>query len=100
MVRSLPAIVSDIKADQVLLDVHKFLVIHPPQVWKSRADDTPLRTIRTILHSLAKLKGIDVSIIVLLSYYIMKGSRVSICCDMNTMRVVERETNLRGTRGA
>ncbi|EDO43210.1 predicted protein [Nematostella vectensis] len=60
MVRSLPKTIKDVNAELVLLDIHKFLVAHPPQVWRSRADDTPLRTIRSVLHSLAKLKGIDI----------------------------------------
>ena len=77
MVRSLPQIIDDVKVEQVLLDIHKFLIAHPPQVWKDRADDTPLRTIRTILHSLAKLKGIDVSRLAAVSLLIVHSQYFS-----------------------
>ena len=48
--------------DQILLDIHTFLLTHPHQMWKNRADDTPLRTIKTILYTLGKLKKQEVSI--------------------------------------
>ena len=62
MVRRLPECILDLQVDQILLDIHTFLKVHPHQVWKSRADDTPLRTMKTVLHSLAKLKGAQVRI--------------------------------------
>ena len=49
------------KVDQILLDVHTFLLTHPNQMWKNRADDTPLRTIKTVLYTLGKLKKEEVS---------------------------------------
>ena len=49
------------KVDQILLDIHTFLLTHPDQMWKNRADDTPLRTIKTILYTLGKLKKQEVS---------------------------------------
>lgn len=56
VVRSLPKNISDVKVDQILLDIHTFLLTHPDQMWKNRADDTPLRTIKTVLYTLGKLK--------------------------------------------
>eukprot|EP00051_Salpingoeca_urceolata_P019401 m.283246 g.283246 ORF g.283246 m.283246 type:complete len:2080 (+) comp19412_c0_seq6:220-6459(+) len=56
----LPEIVADIDLPRLLLNVHKFLEEHPPVAWKQRDDDTPLRTMKTILHSLVKIKGADV----------------------------------------
>lgn len=47
--------------DQILLDIHTFLLTHPDQMWKNRADDTPLRTIKTVLYTLGKLKKHEVS---------------------------------------
>ena len=49
------------KVDQILLDIHTFLLTHPDQMWKNRADDTPLRTIKTVLYTLGKLKKQEVS---------------------------------------
>ena len=61
VVRSLPKTISDVKVDQILLDIHTFLLTHPDQMWKNRADDTPLRTIKTVLYTLGKLKKQEVS---------------------------------------
>ena len=61
VVRSLPKNISEVKVDQILLDIHTFLLTHPDQMWKNRADDTPLRTIKTVLYTLGKLKKHEVS---------------------------------------
>lgn len=61
VVRNLPKTISEVKVDQILLDIHTFLLIHPHQMWKNRADDTPLRTIKTVLYTLGKLKKQEVS---------------------------------------
>ena len=62
----LPSNINELNLSQALLDIHNFLKEHPYQVWKTRPDNTPLRTIKTILHSLAKLKGNNVSLFLLL----------------------------------
>ncbi|KAJ7391010.1 hypothetical protein OS493_021030 [Desmophyllum pertusum] len=56
VLRNLPKTITEVKVDQILLDIHTFLLTHPDQMWKNRADDTPLRTIKTILYTLGKLK--------------------------------------------
>ncbi|XP_030764641.1 protein mini spindles isoform X1 [Sitophilus oryzae] len=43
--------------ESVLLEVHQFLVKFPSKWWTQRPVDTPLRTIKTILHSIVKIKG-------------------------------------------
>lgn len=53
----LPDVIDDIDLDAVIGDLHAFLVAFPSNTWKQRPSDTPLRTIKTILHTLAKLKG-------------------------------------------
>ena len=45
---------------ELLRDIEKFLLVHPPAEWKTRSDDTPLRTMKTILHTLVKIMGPDV----------------------------------------
>lgn len=58
MVRLLEIIIDQIDLDRVLLDLHRFLKEFPSSHWKGRPkDDLPLRTVKTILHTLAKLKG-------------------------------------------
>lgn len=50
------------KVDQILLDIHTFFLTHPHQMWKNCADDTPLKTIKTVLYTLGKLKKQEVSL--------------------------------------
>lgn len=57
MVRMLPDIINDLNLDKILLDTHLFLKEFPSASWKSRPNDLPLRTVKTVLHSLVKLKG-------------------------------------------
>ncbi|KAK3102168.1 hypothetical protein FSP39_009299 [Pinctada imbricata] len=60
MVKLLPEIINDISMDQVLLECHTFLQAFPSNTWARRPSDTPLRTIKTVLHTLAKAKGAKV----------------------------------------
>ncbi|XP_013397900.1 cytoskeleton-associated protein 5-like, partial [Lingula anatina] len=58
MMRMLPDIINDIDVEVILYDLHAFLKQFPTYTWKDRAEgDTPLRTVKTIMHSLAKMKG-------------------------------------------
>ena len=72
VVRNLPKTISEVKVDQILLDIHTFLLTHPDQMWKNRADDTPLRTIKTILYTLGKLKKQEVCRYNLTSYFLLQ----------------------------
>jgi len=55
-----------LKVNQLLLDIHNFLVASPPAIWKKRlADkvpltDMPFRTVKTILHELINALGFKV----------------------------------------
>lgn len=57
MVRMLPNISNELNIDKILLDAHLFMRAFPCHTWKDRPSDQPLRTIKTVLHSLAKQKG-------------------------------------------
>jgi len=57
MVRMLPDIINDLNLDRILLDLHVFMKAFPSSMWKLRSTDTPLRTVKTLLHTLTKLKG-------------------------------------------
>ncbi|XP_052066786.1 cytoskeleton-associated protein 5-like [Mytilus californianus] len=57
MIRMLPDIINDLNLDRILLDTHLFLKEFPSTSWKNRPSDLPLRTVKTVLHSLVKLKG-------------------------------------------
>lgn len=56
----LPTLINDLNVDRIIGDLHQFLTAFPNHTWKNREGshgDTPLRTVKTILHSLVKLKG-------------------------------------------
>jgi cytoskeleton-associated protein 5 len=57
MVRMLPDIINDLNLDRILQDLHVFMKAFPSSIWKTRPSDTPLRTVKTLLHTLTKLKG-------------------------------------------
>ncbi|KAG5893374.1 hypothetical protein JTB14_000138 [Gonioctena quinquepunctata] len=57
VIKLMPQWGDDIDYDSVLLEVHHFLKKFPSSWWKSKAEDTPLRTVKTVLHSSAKIKG-------------------------------------------
>ena len=46
--------------ERSLMHVHHFLKAHPSASWAKRDNDMPLRTVKTIAHTLAKLKGAKV----------------------------------------
>ncbi|KAG1678360.1 Cytoskeleton-associated protein 5 [Nymphon striatum] len=59
MIRMMAHIINSngLDLDRILYDLHIFLKQFPIASWKERSMDTPLRTIKTILHSLAKAEG-------------------------------------------
>lgn len=48
--------VNEIDYDVVLLEMHNFMKTYPSSWWKDKTD-TPLRTVKTVLHTLTKMKG-------------------------------------------
>eukprot|EP00043_Microstomoeca_roanoka_P017935 m.188939 g.188939 ORF g.188939 m.188939 type:complete len:2143 (-) comp16735_c0_seq1:1771-8199(-) len=60
LTKSLNEYLSEINVDHLLREIHEFLVAHPPVEWKKRTNDTPLRTMKTILNSLVKAMGSSV----------------------------------------
>ncbi|XP_074041153.1 protein mini spindles-like isoform X1 [Leptinotarsa decemlineata] len=57
VIKLMPQWGDDIDYDSVLLEVHYFLKKFPSSWWKTKESDTPLRTVKTIIHSSAKIKG-------------------------------------------
>merc|ERR1719510_2171268 len=43
--------------DLLLADLHEFLKAYPSAYWKKQEIDTPMRTVKTVLHTMAKAKG-------------------------------------------
>ncbi|NWW54387.1 CKAP5 protein, partial [Pedionomus torquatus] len=57
MVRVLPETINSINLDRILLDVHIFLKAFPKEKLKQCKSWFPIRTLKTLLHALCKLKG-------------------------------------------
>lgn len=57
VIKIMPNCSEEIDYDSVLLEVHIFFKDFPSTWWKTKSMDTPLRTVKTILHSMAKMKG-------------------------------------------
>lgn len=56
-VKVIPERSNELCYDDVLLEVHEFMVALPSQWWQQRPSDTPLRTVKTIIHNMTKIKG-------------------------------------------
>nr|CAH0109138.1 unnamed protein product [Daphnia galeata] len=57
IVRNLNDWINTINISTILVDLHNFLKTYPSSVWKDRQSDTPIRTIKTIIHTLVRLQG-------------------------------------------
>ncbi|XP_043269757.1 protein mini spindles isoform X2 [Venturia canescens] len=57
IVKAISGWAGDLDYDSILLEVHHFLKDYPTAWWKKRSSDMPLRTIKTLLHSMTKVKG-------------------------------------------
>lgn len=57
VIKLMPSWGENVDYESVLLEVHQFLIKFPSKWWTKRSVDTPLRTIKTILHSTVKIKG-------------------------------------------
>ena len=49
--------VAPLDEDLILSDLHDFLRTYPPSYWKKQDSDTPLRTVKTVLHTMVKVRG-------------------------------------------
>ncbi|KAI8121731.1 Protein mini spindles [Lucilia cuprina] len=56
-VKTLPERSNELNYDAVILEVHEFMLALPSSWWQTRPSDTPLRTVKTIIHNMAKVKG-------------------------------------------
>ncbi|KAG8185075.1 hypothetical protein JTE90_029692 [Oedothorax gibbosus] len=60
MIRMIHQVIHEMNIDRILLDIHVFLKTYPSSSWKERADDTPIRTIKTILFKFVEIKNEDI----------------------------------------
>ncbi|XP_053923572.1 cytoskeleton-associated protein 5 isoform X2 [Cuculus canorus] len=57
MVRLLPETINSINLDRILLEIHTFLKVFPKEKLKQCKSDLPMRTLKTLIHTLCELKG-------------------------------------------
>merc|ERR1719348_258560 len=57
VIRGLPSWLDSMDVSLLLADLHSFLVDYPGSYWKKQADDTPMRTVKTVIHTLVKCHG-------------------------------------------
>ncbi|ESO04897.1 hypothetical protein HELRODRAFT_78594 [Helobdella robusta] len=62
MLRMMPSSVSELNLDIIISDIHNFLKAFPSHTWKdkSKDKDMPLRTLKTILHTIMKHVGDEI----------------------------------------
>lgn len=56
-VKVMPEKSNELDYDAVLLEVHEFMAALPSSWWQQRHVDTPYRTVKTIIHNMAQIKG-------------------------------------------
>lgn len=61
-VKVMPEKADELDYTAMLTEIDAFLAALPSSWWVQRPSDTPLRTIKTILHHMAKLKGNDIMV--------------------------------------
>jgi len=57
VIRGLPSWLDSMDVSLLLADLHSFLVSYPGSYWKQQSDDTPMRTVKTVIHTLVKNQG-------------------------------------------
>ena len=57
VIRGLPAWLDSMDVSLLLADLNSFLVSYPGSYWKQQSDDTPMRTVKTVIHTLVKYQG-------------------------------------------
>ena len=56
-VKLMPERVNELDYEAVLMEIHDFMLALPTQWWAQRPSDIPMRTIKTIIHNMTKIKS-------------------------------------------
>jgi len=57
VIRGLQSWLDSMDVSLLLADLHSFLMDYPGSYWKKQSDDTPMRTVKTVIHTLVKYQG-------------------------------------------
>nr|XP_040018172.1 cytoskeleton-associated protein 5-A isoform X2 [Gasterosteus aculeatus aculeatus] len=93
MIRFLPETIDSINLDRILLDVHTFMKIFPKEKLKQLKSDVPHRTLKTLLHTLCKLRGAEI-----LDHLSMIENRNESELEAHLRRSVKHNGNLSGLK--
>ncbi|KAF1387132.1 hypothetical protein PFLUV_G00102090 [Perca fluviatilis] len=93
IIRFLPETIDSINLDRILLDVHNFMKVCPKEKLKQLKGDVPHRTLKTLLHTLCKLKGAEI-----LDHLSMIENRNESELEAHLRRVVKHSGNLSGLK--
>eukprot|EP00095_Tigriopus_kingsejongensis_P001503 maker-scaffold1086_size63525-snap-gene-0.14 protein:Tk01503 transcript:maker-scaffold1086_size63525-snap-gene-0.14-mRNA-1 annotation:"microtubule associated protein" len=59
-IRAMTGWIDDMNLDLIMAELHDFLKVYPSSYWKQQSSDTPMRTVKTIIHSMVKLRGDEI----------------------------------------
>ncbi|KAM9381107.1 cytoskeleton-associated protein 5 isoform 2-T2 [Phaethornis superciliosus] len=93
MVRLLPETINSINLDRILLDIHIFMKIFPKEKLKQCKSEFPIRTLKTLLHTLCKLKGPKI-----LDHLTMIDNRNESELEAHLCRVVKHSMDQTGSK--
>lgn len=93
MVRLLPESVNNLNLDKILLDIHNFMKVLPKEKLKRQKAELPIRTLKTLLHTLCKLKGAKI-----MDHMTMIENRKESELEAHLLRVMKHSFDQNGSK--
>ncbi|XP_069479300.1 cytoskeleton-associated protein 5 isoform X2 [Ambystoma mexicanum] len=94
MVRLLPESINNLNLDKILLDIHNFMKAFPKEKLKQQKAELPIRTLKTLVHTLCKLKGSKI-----MDHLTMIENRKESELEAHLLRVMKHSLDQNGSKG-